>query len=116
MSNNTGNTLIALITGAIVGTGIGLLYAPQSGKETRQQIKDEALKAKEKISDEYDHLSDQVSDFAETAKEKFEDQVEKLFKRANTKADDLLASLEAELHELRQKNQELAQELEKMRS
>ena len=116
MSDNTGNTIIALITGAIVGAGIGILYAPQSGKETRKQIKDEALKAKDKLSEEYDHLTDQVSEFAEDAKEKFEDNIQSLFKKANSKADDILAKLEEELHELRLKNQELAEELEKLKS
>ena len=116
MSDNTGNTIIALITGAIVGAGIGILYAPQSGKETRKQIKDEALKAKDKLSEEYDYLTDQVSEFAEDAKEKFEDNIQSLFKKANSKADDILASLEEELHELRLKNQELAEELERLKS
>ena len=48
MSNNTGNTLIALVTGAVVGAGLGLLYAPQSGDKTRKQLKKEAKNAKRK--------------------------------------------------------------------
>jgi len=116
MSNNTGNTLIALITGAIVGAGVGLLYAPQSGKKTREQIKDEALKAKDLLSEEYDNFSDQVTDFAETTKAKFEDKVQKLFKKANSQADNILAGMESELEELRKKNQELAKELEKLKA
>lgn len=116
MSNNTGNTLIALITGAIVGAGVGLLYAPQSGEKTRKQIKDEALKAKDKLSDEYDSFSEQVTDFAETTKAKFEDKVQKLFKKANSQADNILAGMESELEELRKKNQELAKELEKLKA
>ena len=116
MSNNTGNTLIALITGAIVGAGVGLLYAPQSGKKTREQIRDEALKAKDKLSDEYDSFYDQVTEFAETTKSKFEDKVHKLFSKANSQADNILAGMESELEELRKKNQELAKELEKMKA
>jgi len=115
MSNNTGNTLIALITGAIVGAGVGLLYAPQSGEKTRQQIKDEAMKAKDKLSDEYDSFSDQVTDFAETTKAKFEDRVQKLFNNASNKADNILAGMESELEDLRKKNQELAKELKKLK-
>ena len=116
MSDNTGNTLIALITGAIVGVGLGILYAPQSGTKTRKQIKDEALKAKDKFSDEYEHLADQVSEFAENAKEKIEDEVDKLFEMANTKADNILANLEQELQDLRNKNEQLAKELENLKS
>jgi len=116
MSNNTGNTLVALITGAIVGAGVGLLYAPQSGKKTRHQIKEKASDAKDKLSSEYDKISDQVSDFAESTKEKFESKVDSLFKKASSEADGILASMEVELEELRQKNAQLAQELEKLRS
>lgn len=28
---NTGSTLLALVTGAAIGVGVGLLYAPNSG-------------------------------------------------------------------------------------
>lgn len=37
MSNNTGNVLTALLTGAVVGAGIGILYAPDKGKRTRKK-------------------------------------------------------------------------------
>ncbi len=33
---------IGLLTGAVIGGVIALLFAPQSGKETRQMIKDKA--------------------------------------------------------------------------
>ena len=33
---------IGLLTGAVIGGVIALLYAPKSGKETRQLIKDKA--------------------------------------------------------------------------
>ncbi len=35
-----GSNLLAFLGGAIVGGAIALLYAPQSGKKTREQIKD----------------------------------------------------------------------------
>ena len=38
--------IAALITGgAVIGTGLGLLFAPQSGSETRLIIRNRALKA-----------------------------------------------------------------------
>ena len=33
---------IGLLIGAVVGLAVGLLYAPRSGKETREQIKEQA--------------------------------------------------------------------------
>ncbi|MBS3738981.1 YtxH domain-containing protein [Mesohalobacter halotolerans] len=116
MSNNTGNTIVALLTGAAIGAGFGLLYAPQSGKETREQLKEEAGKAKDKLSKEYDDLSAQVSDFADSAKSKFEKRVDKLFKSANNQADDILANMESELESLRKKNADLVKELDKLKA
>jgi gas vesicle protein len=34
-----------VVTGAVIGAGLGLLYAPQSGVETRKQIKRYAKRA-----------------------------------------------------------------------
>ena len=116
MSNNTGNTIVALLTGAAIGAGFGLLYAPQSGKETREQLKEEAGKAKDKLSKEYEDLSSQVSEFADSAKSKFEKRVDKLFKSANNQADDILANMESELEDLRKKNADLVKELDKLKA
>ena len=38
MASNTGQTLLALLTGAAIGAGIGILYAPDKGSKTRKQI------------------------------------------------------------------------------
>lgn len=39
MSNNTGNVLTALLTGAVVGAGIGILYAPDKGKRQERKLR-----------------------------------------------------------------------------
>jgi gas vesicle protein len=33
MSNNTGTTLLALLTGAAIGAGVGILFAPDKGSK-----------------------------------------------------------------------------------
>ncbi|MBT8320116.1 MAG: YtxH domain-containing protein, partial [Eudoraea sp.] len=47
MTDNSGNVLLALLTGAAIGAGIGILYAPDEGTKTRKKIKKKALDAKE---------------------------------------------------------------------
>ncbi|MDD5629073.1 MAG: YtxH domain-containing protein [Elusimicrobia bacterium] len=40
MSEDRGSGLIFFMVGAAIGAGLGLLFAPKAGKETREQIGD----------------------------------------------------------------------------
>ena len=42
---------IGFLIGAVVGAAIGFLYAPQSGKETRELLKEKAERAAEKAKE-----------------------------------------------------------------
>jgi gas vesicle protein len=42
---------LTFLSGAAIGAGMALLFAPQSGKETRKQIKDVAGKAVDEVKD-----------------------------------------------------------------
>ncbi len=53
---------IGLVTGVIIGGIIALLYAPKSGKETRQLIKD-------KVTEFVDTLREETSEVVDTVKE-----------------------------------------------
>lgn len=112
MSNKTGNTFIALVTGTLVGAGLGLLYAPQSGKKTRKQLLKEAENAKKVLEDKYDEAASQLSDFADTAKDKFEKLLDSTVSEAKAKSEDVIAYLEKEFKALQEKNESLINELE----
>ena len=116
MSNNTGSTILALLTGAAIGAGFGLLYAPESGKDTRKKLKKEANKAKDKLGKEYEDLSGQVTEFANTAKSNFEKKVDKLFKSASNEADNIITDMESELETLRKKNNDLNREVDNLKA
>jgi len=53
---------VGLLTGLVVGGVIALLYAPKTGKETRQIIKD-------KVSGVADAVRGKTSDFVDTVKD-----------------------------------------------
>ena len=72
MSENTGSKMFfSFLTGAAVGAGLALLFAPQSGKETRKQIKDFSEKLGGEVKDGVDRISEKAKGFIEKGKETF---------------------------------------------
>jgi gas vesicle protein len=58
--DRTRSVLVALVIGGLVGAGLALLLAPQSGKRTRQQIADLAEDLKDYASDLTDKVRTKV--------------------------------------------------------
>lgn len=54
--------LVGFLSGAAIGAGLALLFAPQSGKETREKIKDTTEAIKDKISDLVDDTKDFIAE------------------------------------------------------
>ena len=104
---NTGNTLLALITGAAIGAGIGLLYAPDSGEKTRKKLKSESEKAQERFNKKYNETSSNLSEKAKKARLDFEERLGETLSSASHKADDILSAMESKLEELRKQNSKL---------
>ncbi len=104
---NTGNTLLALVTGAAIGAGIGLLYAPDSGEKTRKKLKKDAQDAQDRFNKKYHETSSNLSERAKKARVDFETRLEETLSSASHKADDILAAMETKLEELRKQNAKL---------
>ena len=51
MSNSRSNKLIWLLTGLGIGAGVALLFAPKSGRETRNYIKNMADEGVDRVRD-----------------------------------------------------------------
>jgi gas vesicle protein len=60
---------LMLIAGGVIGAGLSLLFAPQSGKATRKDISRYARKARRKTEDIVDDFSHNVSKMVETVGE-----------------------------------------------
>ena len=101
---STGNTLLALITGAAIGAGVGLLYAPDSGDKTRKKLKDDAQNAQDRLNKKYNETSSNLSEKAKKARTDFEVRLEETLSSASHKADDILSAMESKLEELRKQN------------
>jgi len=107
MSNNSGNVLLALLAGAVVGAGVGILYAPDKGTATRKNIKDKAVKVKKDISEKVSHAKEDISNTLDTKKKEFEKKLEDTLSQVSLKADAIIVNLEHKLEELRKKNAHL---------
>ncbi|MDG3584176.1 MULTISPECIES: YtxH domain-containing protein [Galbibacter] len=110
MSSNTGNTLLALLTGAAIGAGVGILYAPDKGDVTRKKIKKNAKKTQKELEKQLKKTTNQLSAKANHARTEFEHKLEDTLSSMSYKADDILVALEEKLEELRAKNAKLQKE------
>ncbi|MCM5662284.1 YtxH domain-containing protein [Galbibacter mesophilus] len=107
MSSNTGNTLLALLTGAAIGAGIGILYAPDKGDNTRKKIQKNAKKTQKELEKQWKKTSSKLGTKADKARAEFESKLEDTLSTMSYKADDILLALEDKLEDLRAKNAKL---------
>lgn len=69
-----GSGAVLLLTGALIGAGVALLLAPQSGQETRSDITRYAKKTRRKVGRAIDDLAgNDVSEMVERVGEKAEE-------------------------------------------
>ena len=70
MSNNSGNSFFAFLSGAAVGTLIGILYAPDKGKNTRDKLSYRLEQYKDKLQELIDELIDGKEEISSEARER----------------------------------------------
>lgn len=96
----------ALIAGIGIGAAAGMLLAPKSGEETRNDIKDKAKKATKKVKDiDLNQLKDDlVKEFDKFKNEIKDMDKEKAMKLAKDKGTKLLNSCENLINEAKEKS------------
>jgi gas vesicle protein len=57
MSENNNDLLVGFIVGGLIGITLGILFAPKSGKETREDIARKAKEGYGKVSEKYQEAS-----------------------------------------------------------
>lgn len=70
---SSGSVVLSFLLGGMVGAGLALLLAPQSGQETRKKIKELAEDAKEKAYEYTGTAKERVKSTVEKGKEFFEE-------------------------------------------
>jgi len=77
----SGSVLMSFLLGGIVGAGLALLMAPQSGEETRRKIKEFADDVKDKTAGMVEEAKHKVTDIVGEGKEMYEEK-RSIFKAA----------------------------------
>jgi gas vesicle protein len=62
--------VMGLLTGTVLGAGLGLLFAPKAGSELRQQISGQAEQLAKNASEGYRSASHTAGEWAEKGREK----------------------------------------------
>ena len=70
---SSGSVLLSFLLGGVVGAGLALLFAPQSGRETRQKIKDLTDDVKEKSAEYVNQVKEKATSLVEEGKGYYEE-------------------------------------------
>ena len=83
----TGSVFLSFLLGGIVGAGVAMLLAPQSGRETREKIKDFAEDVRDKVTsavdkgkDYYEGKKSAITTAIEAGKDAYDKERERLSK------------------------------------
>lgn len=85
---------LLVLAGGIIGAGLTLLMAPQSGKKTRRDISRYAKRVKTRAEEAVDDLSDNINDLVESIGDKTDELVEKGKDVAGSARKDLIRLIE----------------------
>ena len=101
MSDNPTNAFLALLAGVAIGAGLGILFAPDSGRKTRQKIKQGVNEYSDELQQQLQELNRKVRSAVSEKNEQLHDSVDDLLAEAEDGSEILIAKLEARLEQLK---------------
>lgn len=100
MSSSGKDFTIGLVTGALIGSAVAILYAPDSGSNTRDKISYRLSSYVDELNKLIDELKNEKEKYVSDAKQKGDDVVSDAKKRA----DDLIREAESLLENIEKKS------------
>src|SRR5207302_9621102 len=67
-----GSFVMGLLTGTVLGAGLGMLFAPKSGSELRGQISEQAGNLANAATDQYRKVTEAASDLADRGRDMYD--------------------------------------------
>jgi len=67
-----GSFLMGLLAGTVLGAGLGMLFAPKTGTELRNQVSEQAGRLRTTANDAYSQATDKVSQIVDRGREAYD--------------------------------------------
>ena len=77
-SGDLGSFLAGFVIGGLIGAGVALLMAPQSGEETRALIADKSIELRDRATETAGDVQTRASDYAQQTAQKYDEQVQRI--------------------------------------
>lgn len=103
MSENSINPLLALLVGVAIGAGLGILFAPDSGKKTREKLKAGVDEYRDELQTHLQELKSGIRSSMRDAGEQLADRFEDSASGSDEDTELAIARLEAKLAQLKAK-------------
>ena len=78
MADNNGSGILWFLAGLGIGAAVGILYAPRTGEETRQQIRDAAEQGRDVVKRRARDAREQAGTWADKGREYLSNQKEQI--------------------------------------
>lgn len=81
MANNSGDLgsfLAGFVIGGLIGAGVALLMAPQSGEETRALIADKSIELRDRAAETASDVQSRAGELAQQTSQRYDEQVQRI--------------------------------------
>ena len=87
-----GSFMLGVLTGALVGAGVALLFAPKSGQEIRQQLGDQYRTLADRVGEQAGNLRETATQLRDQGRERLQQVTSRLSDRTSSSMDRETAS------------------------